>query len=335
MKRTILIGAMLAMLTCPMVADEAEPAYISADAAWVVHFDVDAWGETKLEQAILDQHPEAIPKLEEFRATFGFDLREDLHGVTLYGTGFEPGRGVAMFDADVDRDRILDLLRENAGYETSEYGDRTIHRWIEESKPRHGEEDDGTRYGAFAAFDLVVVSRDLDDLKAALDVIDGEADSAADAEEPVLPEAPDGAFLIARARDLELPEGARRPRAALLKKCEELSVTLGEKDAQVYVNIAAEMETEKDARRVTKMIEGMQAFAEMAAEHARAGAEDDDGEPAKTLPVWMSSLMEAEMSGEGTKVVLEMSMPTEGLMEMAEKVREAHHGRRHEAGERE
>ena len=96
MKRTILIGAMLAMLTCPMVADEAEPAYISADAAWVVHFDVDAWGETKLEQAILDQHPEAIPKLEEFRATFGFDLREDLHGVTLYGT--EGGAEISVAD---------------------------------------------------------------------------------------------------------------------------------------------------------------------------------------------------------------------------------------------
>src|SRR5271169_3118436 len=84
---------------------------VAADPAWVAHLDCDALRPTTIGQYIQSEmnKPDAQEKLAGFQSMVGFDLRTQLHGLTLYGTGSNPHDGVLLVYADFDPDRLVTL----------------------------------------------------------------------------------------------------------------------------------------------------------------------------------------------------------------------------------
>src|SRR5580692_5209982 len=82
----------------PADAAPLQRADIAAAATWFVHVDCDGLRPTGVGQYLQAEmeKPEALTKLAAFQAIFGFDLRKQLHGLTLYSTGSQPVDGVLL-----------------------------------------------------------------------------------------------------------------------------------------------------------------------------------------------------------------------------------------------
>src|SRR4051812_18470514 len=83
-------------------AGPLQRADVAADPAWLVHLDCDSLRPTTIGRYVLSEmdKPEAKAKLAAFQSIFSFDLRTQLHGVTLYGATAAPEDGVLVLYAD-------------------------------------------------------------------------------------------------------------------------------------------------------------------------------------------------------------------------------------------
>ena len=96
---------------------------------------------------------------------------EDVLGATLYSNSYGGQVGVALiYVKKLDRERMVNCLREkHPDYKTSEYGSRLLYSW---TAGHHGKKMDLT--GTFASDTLIVIGADAEQVKAALDVLDGK-----------------------------------------------------------------------------------------------------------------------------------------------------------------
>ena len=102
MKLALLGASILFSLVQPVCAGSLEPKRVDGEARWLMHVNFDAFRETLLGKKIrrekLDQ-PGVKQLLELAKDRYGIDLRDGLHGLTLYGLGFEKNQGVAVLSA--------------------------------------------------------------------------------------------------------------------------------------------------------------------------------------------------------------------------------------------
>ena len=96
--------AILLGLSATATAGPLDLKQVSAEAKWIVHFDVDAMRESTLVQRVydkcVDQWPAAEQRLREATDLvehLGLDLTRDLHGLTAYGTKVGDLDGVFPF----------------------------------------------------------------------------------------------------------------------------------------------------------------------------------------------------------------------------------------------
>src|SRR3954462_12454889 len=122
----------------PALAGPLQRADLPAEPAWVVHVDVDGLRPTTIGQYILTEmeKPEAQAKLAVFQSLFSFDLRTQLHGLTLYGTGNSTEDGVLLVYADFDTDKLLTLAKAAKDYQSTTHNQHTIHNWVDNKRSR-------------------------------------------------------------------------------------------------------------------------------------------------------------------------------------------------------
>src|SRR3954464_8825215 len=77
-------------------ATQLQRADVAANSIWVLHINCDTLRPTAIGKYILAEleKPEAQAKLAVFQNVFSFDLRTQLHGLTLYSGGSTPQDGV-------------------------------------------------------------------------------------------------------------------------------------------------------------------------------------------------------------------------------------------------
>ena len=92
LNQIILLGACLLASSGPTRAATLQRGDVSADPAWLLHLDCDGLRPTAIGQYLLAEmdKPEAKAKLDAFESIFKFDLRTQLHGITLYGSSPVP-----------------------------------------------------------------------------------------------------------------------------------------------------------------------------------------------------------------------------------------------------
>jgi hypothetical protein len=315
MRTTIAIAAAaLLAVTAALPAGQMQDRQISAKARWVAHLDVEGLVASGFGKYLLDrmsEKPEAAEGMQKFVETFNMDPTQDLFSVTLYGTEYAPGAGVAILRGQVDHERLLALLDANEAHETLEYGDHTVHTWLQAPE---GKDDDGVRHGAFHGEELVVIARAVDMLKHALDVLDGQAGSLAGASDNFLPRFSEGAFLTIAGTDFTVPEDAKPKAAVLLKKIAGVWMELGESRETMFLRAGVTAAGEKDGQQLRDILAGLVALARLGQEHAT--------EMGKELGPWAPLLKGTRVSGGGASVELEVSASlrdvTDMLLQLAE-----------------
>ena len=309
----------VAALTCSLILASAAFAgpiakdQVSADAKWVAHLDVEALLASQIVQTILaeEQKKGLAEKLAKFTETFGLDPLKDLRSVTLWGETFGPAGGVAIIQAKVDQEKLLKLLAANAGHKETKYGERAVHQWTQSPE---GKGDTGIRFGTFYKDDVTVITRSEDVLKHAIDVLDAKESSLAKEDSGLLPAESKGAFLVAAAKDITVPEEAD-PHAAMLRKVSGGTLVVGEDGDNVFVNASVVGKTDKDAQQFRQMAQGMLALAQVLQEQAiQAG---------KPAPAWAELTKGLKVGGEAAVVTMEFTGPVKDVTEMILKAAEA------------
>ncbi len=190
---------------------------VSADAKWAAHLDVDGLLASHLvktvREQVLKEHPDIEAKLAVFRSLFHFDPMTDLHGVTVYGAQLKKDTGVAVIHAKVDQELLLNLVKTNPDHAATTYGKFELHTWRKGAKQHD--------HAAFFKPDVIVFAASTDELKAALDVLDGTKPNLGKAYESLASSIPPGAILLAGRETWPQPicTSNRRCRSRSIRPC--------------------------------------------------------------------------------------------------------------------
>ena len=152
---------------------------------------------------------------------------EDVLGATLYSNRYGGHVGVGLvYVKKLDRQKMVGLLKEkHPDHKTSEYGSRTLYSW---TVGHHGKKMDLT--GTFASDTLIVIGADAEQVKAALDVLDGKKPGLAK-DAPLIKGIPKTALFASRG--IDVPEDYRKTtRCPVLHNCKAASAVWTEKDGR-------------------------------------------------------------------------------------------------------
>lgn len=263
--------ALTALLIAPISETPAgtlQPEYVSADAKWVIHLDFDHGRQTSIAQWFRDQRVDS-PRVRDFAGTFqertGIDPDHDLHGLTMYGTSYEPHTGAAVLFADYSKDRIVNLLNNQRDYQTTTYGGEALHSWKET-----GGRDQAEGYRVTAAFpkaNIIVAGRTVEEVKTALDVLAGKGTSLKGKSSPLTADLPKGVLFHGAAIDLD---GLQRSQPALtiLQQGKRMAVNFGEQQEELFFHSEFVAGTQPVAQRIQQLVEGFRANAALQANEA-------------------------------------------------------------------
>ena len=238
-------------------AEPVNPKQVPADAKWLAHVDVDAMRAStvvqKAWQKCMEMHKDAAKHLEKAREMWGFDLQTDLHGLTFFGK--EPGKhtGVLIVYAKLDLKQLSEKAEKAPDHKVVKYGSYNLHSWTHKG-PHHA----GTVSGTSFAGDRLLLASSVEELKAALDVLDGKSPSLA-ADSPLAGKLHPGTTLLFRAIGLST---ANLPgKCPLAKQMESVRIAVGEQSGQSFFRAKAVMTNAEVVGQVKAIVEGAKALA--------------------------------------------------------------------------
>jgi hypothetical protein len=192
------------------------------------------------------------------QAMIGMNPEQDLHGATMYGSKVGEEQGVMILDARMDQKRVGDMLRKAGSPKEGAYGER---KYMEmEHKPRHRSEPMRLAV-AFLEGNLIVAASSVDDLKSALDVIDGKAASLTPSSS-LAGAVPPGTTMLMRVEGIRDAAG-QRDCCKLAKQAESFRFVTGEYEGQAFYRARAEMTNPKVAAQLQEVVEGMRALGQL------------------------------------------------------------------------
>lgn len=233
---------------------------VAAAATWVAHVDCDGLRPTGVGQYLQEQmeKPDAQTKLAAFQAIFGFDLRKQLHGLTLYSTGSEAAEGVLLVYADFDPDRLVTLATAAKDHQSTNYKKHVIHSWIDE----HKKAKRGTSQRTYAAIQgpRVIFGQQSAAVEGALDVLDGTTANLSGAKEFAQLGAPGDTSLIEGVARTGLISANADSNAALLGLSRLVRLQVGESRQQVSATLILEAKDQETAAQIDSIAQGLVAL---------------------------------------------------------------------------
>jgi hypothetical protein len=247
----------LALGTIPAItAAPIQRADVPADAAWVLHLDLDALRSTAIGKHILSEmsKPENENKLAAFQASFGIDLKTDMHGMTVFSAGPAPEDGVLLAYADFDSERLTNIARGAKDYKSVSHRKHTIHNW-EDDKKKPGK--DGLQPRTYAAIQgkHVIFGQREAAVASALDIGDGMGKHLAGTKAFPQLGTGKGGFLQAAARKLDLPQND--PNAAVFKMAKMMTLNVAESGQDIVGNLAVEAADDQVAGHMVSIAQGL------------------------------------------------------------------------------
>lgn len=257
MKRIILTVAAIAstFANSPILSAAAlDPKDVAAKPAILVHLDCDALVASVIGQSVLSD-PDVQNKLTTVTALFAFDLRKQLHGLTVYTTEDHPKDGVLIVYADFDPDRLITLAKAADGSECATSGSHVIYSWIDKKKEK---DDEHPRiYGAILGH-RVVFGQSASHLANALDVIDGKSGSFTG--KLGMPETESGESVIAQAVVLKFPFDTTDQNAAIFKMSDAARLRLSQVGKNMNGFLRLEAKDADTATQISAVAQGLLAI---------------------------------------------------------------------------
>ncbi len=298
MKRTIavIVAAAAALAGAPVAfAAPFNPKDAAADPALLLHVDCDALRASSVGQWILSQ-PDVQDKLAAVGALFDFDLRKQLHGLTVYTTEAHPKDGALIVYADFDPTRLITLARAAEGFQSVTNGSHVIYSWLDQKKKAM----DGERpriSGAILGHRVVFGQND-SHLADALEVIDGKAPGLSG--KKGLPEAAGGESIIAQGVIYKFDFESADPNAAIFKMSKSVHLKLSEAASNMTAAVSFEAADADTATQIASIAQGLVALLKL-----------QKGDPNA------SKLANAiALKQDGATVGLTLSLPSSELVEM-------------------
>jgi hypothetical protein len=241
-------------------ADPLDNRQIPADAKWLFHVDVSAINAGTVSRRISDlwlERPPTSLQLRQLRRTTGVDPSKDLKGITIYGRSYKANGAVVILRSKVVQDRPHRYLRRRPDYQESQHGRHELMAWTE--KKRRVDEHPMT--ACFFRPTLWVFARDIDDLKLALDVLDGNSPSLSQDNSLHAPAAPEGTVIQMRGtglREAQLPF-----ESPLVRKSTYLIALGGETSTEAFAEARMATESEEVAGQLRAVADGLLAMARL------------------------------------------------------------------------
>lgn len=239
----------------PFVAADAAPLdlkHVSGEAKWLGHLDFDAMRKSVVVQKAMERHKQS-GRMAMAGAMLGMDLEKDLRGLTFYGREVGRHEGVMILHARVDRNRMLGMAK-MLRPTVSDYGTHKLHGWSHKSQ-RTGQTH--TAAVAFHGDDSVVFAHDVDELKRAIDVLDGKAKSLT-ADASLGGNIPAGTTMLMRvegAASANLPEKCK-----LARQTRSFRFVTGEHEGESFFRARAVMTGDDVAGDLKEIVEGLKAL---------------------------------------------------------------------------
>ncbi|MFM7108125.1 MAG: hypothetical protein ACKOZU_05925 [Planctomycetaceae bacterium] len=233
-------------------------AAVPAKAQWVMHLDMDAAREsTVLKRAwerAMKMHPQAEQMMKMGAGMMGMDPRKDLRDVTAWGLDTDKHNGVMIVRAKANREMLEKMVAKAPDHETMEHRKYTLHAWTHKGWKGHKGEK---VVGAFHRDDVTVFARTPDQVKAALDVLDSDAKSAAE-DGPLGGRVKPGSILVARAAAVD-PE----TKCPVLRQGRAFRVAIGESEGMSFYRVKLDMKSDEAADQAEDVVEGFAAVARL------------------------------------------------------------------------
>ena len=258
----VTVALALAVVLGVAAAAQATPVdvkQVPADAKWLAHVDVDAIRAStvaqKMFQHCMAMHKEAGQHFDKVRAELGIDLRTDLHGLTFYGKQLGQHKGVLIVNVKIDQQLLLKKVATASDHKTTKYGAYDLHSWTAKG-PHH------TRavVGAIYKSERLVFASDIEELKAALDVLDGKAASLSSSS-PLAGRLHAGTTFLFRATGLA--EAKLPCKCPLAKQIESVRISMGEDNGQSFFRAKAIMANTEVVGQVKAIIDGGKALGDL------------------------------------------------------------------------
>ena len=278
---------------------------VSADAKWLIHLDFSAASDSKVVQHLHEKRlsqGKAKERLEKLSEKIGMDPIKDLISITLYDTRFVPHQGVAIVRArNLDKERLLALLKKKEpDHKVQQHGGHQLYTWVRKKGKRSGHQVTGCFHGD----KTVVFGRDVHQVKAALDVLDGRSGKLA-SDSPLAAKAAAGTILLVRASGIA---GADTPfKSEVVRRSERLSLAAGEHDGKAFIDGQLVAETAQVANQLRTIVKGFRALAQL-----RHGNEEEFKPILKGLSVTSSQ----------QTVSIKLQVQLEDLKKVADKLRQ-------------
>ena len=298
--RTTIYMGVLAAAGLAALAGPFQRADVPSQPAWVLHVDCDGLRPSAIGQYLLAEmeKPEAQAKFAAIQTMFNFDLRKQLHGLTLYCTGKTPEEGVLLVYADFDADRLVTMAKAAVGYQSTTYKQHVIHNWIDEKK-KAGEGVKPRVYAAMHGGRVVVFAQQEARVARALDVLDRAAPSLASSGVfPDLGAARGGVYIQAAARKLDLPDSD--PTAAFFRLAKMARLQVGEAQGQLRATLNLEANDAEVAGQMALVGKGLLALLKL------QGNNPGSARLAEAL----------SLKQDGAGVVLALAVPTGEVIEL-------------------
>jgi hypothetical protein len=240
-------------------ADALDLKEVAGDAKWAAHLDVDAMRAAsvvvKAHDLAMEKCPPAHLLLEAVKSRIGMDPRTDVRSVTIYGKQIGQPEHVLIIDANFNQTLLLEKAKSAPDHKVTTYGSYELHSWVQ-NKGKHHEHP---VTGVFYKPTVLVIGPCVDQVKAALDVLDGKAANQSAAGAPLAGEVPAGAILVVRAVGID---SAKVPcHSPLIKQSESLRLALGENQGESFLSGCLQTKCPIVADQVKTVIEGGRALA--------------------------------------------------------------------------
>lgn len=154
---------------------------------------------------------------------------------------------------------LLDKARKAPQHHEETYGQYQLHTW----KHAEGKNRERMMTGVFYRPDVILFGSSVDEVKAALDVLDGTKPNLAGKHSPLAAPVPQGTMFLARV--MGLAEAADLPaKCPMAKQIESLSLAIGEKKGESFVKGKVVAKKAELAQQMKAVIDGFRAMATIA-----------------------------------------------------------------------
>ncbi len=244
-------------------AGDLNPAYVPAEAQWLVHVDYESLSGSAMWQKIRDEKP-VVSKMVQvwMKKRYGIDPSTDLKSITMFSRDYREYTGTVIVDAEYDATKINDRLKTEMNHRTTEWQNHILHT-ITLSK-QHPADD-----GPSGDEEMTVVMVDKNTILLASSVLNaqenlkllaGDAPSLKDKDSPLLNDNVDQAWIYGAA--INLGSLKEHPLSMpIIAQHQQINWSFGSKsDGELYEKAEMVAQSEEVAKKMKTVLDGIVAF---------------------------------------------------------------------------